>query len=130
MGSEVPVDATHPEAPGAPPHGSRGERRMVQVLLRSGLLVSAVLIAVGLGLAALHGQLVTHAVSVGELAALLRAGIPSGYMALGILVLLATPILRVLSLIGGFAMDGDWRFACVALGVAVLLLAGILLGHA
>jgi len=30
----------------------------------------------------------------------------------------------------GFALDRDWRFAAVALGVALLLAAGILLGHA
>lgn len=130
MGSEAPLQTGTVEASGAPPHGSRGERRVVQLLLRTGLLLAAALIAAGLGLAALHGHLVTHAVSVSELPALLRAGRPSGFMALGILVLLATPILRVLFLIGGFALDRDWRFSAVAAGVALFLLAGILLGHA
>jgi uncharacterized membrane protein len=130
MAPEAPVERPALPTAGEPPHGSRGERRMVQVLLRTGLLVAAALIAVGLALAALHGHLVTRAVSAGELPDLLRAGRPSAFMALGILVLLATPILRVLSLIGGFALDRDWRFASVALGVAILLLAGILLGHA
>jgi uncharacterized membrane protein len=130
MGSEPPFPASGTEPGGTPPRGSAGERRMVQLLLLTGLLLAAALIAVGLALAALHGRLVTHPVAVRELPGLLRAGRPSGFMALGILVLLATPILRVLSLIGGFALERDWRFAAVALGVALLLGAGILLGHA
>lgn len=129
MGTEGPVAAPARKAAGEPPHGSRGERRMVQILLRTGLLLAAALIGVGLALAALEGHLVAHAVSLRELPALLLSARPSGCMALGILVLLATPILRVLSLIGGFALDGDWRFAAVATGVALLLLMGILLGQ-
>jgi len=130
MGSEAPFAGSGAEAGGAPPRGSAGERRLVQLLLRTGLLLAAALIAVGLALAALHGRLVTHPVSPAEIPSLLGAGRPTGFMALGILVLLATPILRVLFLVVGFALDRDWRFAAVALGVALLLAAGILLGHA
>ena len=130
MGSEIPVEPTGTGGADAIPHGSRGERRMVQLLLQGGLLLSAVLIAVGLALAALHGRLVSHPVGVSEIPGLLRAGHPRGFMGLGVLVLLATPILRVLVLIGGFALDRDWRFSAVALGVALLLLTGILLGQA
>lgn len=114
---------------GAPALASAGTRRSVQVLLRVGIGVAGALIAAGLALAALHGRLVAHPVAVAELPALLRAGRPSGFMALGLLVLLATPILRVLALVASFARDRDWRFAGVALGVALLLLVGILLGR-
>lgn len=126
MGSDAPVQP----APDARPHGSRGERRMVQLVLQGGLCLAAVLIAAGLALAALRGRMVSNPVVLSELPDLLRTGHPRAFMALGILVLLATPIVRVLALIGGFALDRDWRFSTVALGVALLLLAGILLGRA
>jgi len=103
---------------------------MVQIVLRVGITVASALIAIGLVLAVLQGHMVSHPILLGELPGLIAAGRPSGFTGLGVLVLLATPIVRVICLIGGFALDRDWRFAAVAVGVALLLAAGIVLGHA
>jgi len=43
------------------------------------------------------------------------------WMQLGVLVLLFTPVLRVLVLAIGWAIERDWRMALVALVVLVLL---------
>ena len=81
-------------------------------LLRIGSLIAAVLIAVGLGIM-LSGneQLASHLVTA------------------GLLVLMATPVVRVVTAGIIFIREKDWRFACFCLFVFCALLTGILLGH-
>jgi uncharacterized membrane protein len=97
-------------------------------ILRIGLALSALLMAVGVCLAWAEGRLLAHPVTVSELGSLLARGRPSAFMEAGILVLLATPMLRVLTLIGVFARERDIRFAAAAVVVAGLLVLGVLLG--
>lgn len=80
-------------------------------LLRVGSLIAATLIAVGLGIM-LSGneQLASRLVTA------------------GLLVLMATPVLRVVTAGIIFIREKDWRFACFCLFVFCSLLAGILLG--
>ncbi len=82
-------------------------------LLWVGSIVAAVLIAVGIGFM-LNGRLnhATHLITV------------------GLLVLLATPIMRVFTAAVIFVRERDWRFACFCLVVLCALAAGMLLGHA
>lgn len=47
----------------------------------------------------------------------------------GLLILLATPILRVIVAGVIFARDGDWRFAIFCLIVLCSIVAGVLLGR-
>ncbi len=54
---------------------------------------------------------------------------PSGFMSLGLLVLLATPIVRVVGSIFAFAYERDWRFAGITLLVLTIVLSSILLGR-
>jgi uncharacterized membrane protein len=105
------------------------ERRVVQFLLRAGLTVAAALMALGLFMAVLGGRFTAHPVTFDQVASLLRRGRPSGYMTAGLLVLLATPIARVLALIVGFSIARDWRFVAVATAVAGLLVLGLLVGR-
>lgn len=44
---------------------------------------------------------------------------------LGLLVLIATPVVRVMTCAGGFAFERDWTYAIVSLIVLVLLIAGV-----
>ncbi len=53
---------------------------------------------------------------------------PSGFMALGLLVLLATPIVRVVGSVIAFAYERDWRFAGITFLVLVIVLSSVLLG--
>ncbi len=83
----------------------------------------------GVVLAFAEGRLRAHAVRLLDVPRLVAAGRPSAFMAVGILVLLATPISRVLALILLFAKDRDPRFAVIAGAVAALLTLGVLLGR-
>ena len=45
----------------------------------------------------------------------------------GLLILMLTPFLRVLTAVTGFAAERDWRYAAVALAVFAMLLAELFL---
>lgn len=54
---------------------------------------------------------------------------PSGFLALGLLVLVATPILRVIGSVFAFLYERDWRFAGITFLVLVVVSLSLLLGH-
>jgi len=111
--------------------GRRGlERRIVAWALRAGVAVACLVMAVGLVAAVGRGRLRQHSVTPNEIWGLVAGGHPSGIMALGLVVLVATPMLRVLLLAAGFTVARDWRFAAVAVGVAIMLVLGLVLGGA
>jgi hypothetical protein len=105
------------------------ERRVVVILLRSGLAIGAAFMLVGMGLALGEGRLVSHVVPIRKVWPWMLDGRPSGFMAAGVLVLVATPFLRILALVVGFALDRDWRFVAVAVTVGAILALGIALGR-
>jgi uncharacterized membrane protein len=106
----------------------RGEgRRVVRGVLVTGLIVGMLLVAAGLLLALLEGDTIARAFT--PAAAVAGHGLPPVLIGSGILVLAATPIVRVLALIGVFARRRDLRFAAVAATVALLLAIGVVLGR-
>lgn len=84
-------------------------RRGVGRLLSAGVAASALLLALGV-LATLWG---------GAGARTLRAGI---------LVLIATPVLRIAVLGASYALGREWRFAGVCLALLAMIAASVLLG--
>lgn len=84
---------------------------------------------IGVVIAFAEGSLRAHSIRLGDLPGLVAGGRPSAFMAVGILVLVATPITRVLALIVAFAGDRDPRFAAIAGAVAALLALGVFLGR-
>lgn len=102
------------------------ERRDVQWLLRLGLACAIGLMLVGLGLALWSGA---SDVAL-QPRALLQRGLPLPLRlcGLGVLVLAATPALRVVTLIVLWIRERDWKYAAVAVGVALVLTAAIALG--
>ncbi len=105
------------------------ERTLVVWILRIGLALSTLLMAAGVGMAWVEGRLTTHAVALSQIGSMLTHGRPSAVMEAGILVLLATPVVRVLALVGVFARDRDPRFVAAAATVAALLILGVFLGR-
>lgn len=81
-------------------------------LLRIGSFIAAVLIAAGIAFMLLGREvLASHLITA------------------GLIVLLATPIMRVVTAGLIFVREKDWRFACFCLVVVCALAAGIILGH-
>jgi uncharacterized membrane protein len=98
-------------------------------LLLIGLYLSVALILFGLGLALFTHQNVPetvfplHSLFTGLLS--LNAG---SYLSLGLLVLIATPIIRVITSFISFLVEKDWRFAAITLVVLATVLVSIFLG--
>jgi hypothetical protein len=105
-------------------------RHAVHWALLGGLAASGLLLAVGL-VVALVGKSPRPEGPPPSIAALLRGaarGDGTDLMELGLLVLIATPVLRVAVLAAGWAREGEIRFATVAGAVLALLALSFVLG--
>lgn len=63
-----------------------------------------------------------------QLVADLAAARPSGFLWLGVLGVLATPMLRVVGALAGFARAREWRMAAIAAAIVVVVAIGIAAG--
>ncbi len=125
-------------APLEPPHDSINQA--IGWILRVGVLLSALLIATGgvLFLVA-HGsapmdfsQFQGEPEQVKTLSGILRSSVAldgPGLIMLGLLVLLLTPVTRVLFSIFAFLKQKDWLLSFVALVVLGILLSSIISGY-
>lgn len=113
--------------------------RMVSVLLRSGVLISgAVVFAGGIYYLARHGgERVDYKHFHGQPAidravSAILAGVASGrarsVIQLGILLLIATPIARVVLSLVGFALERDRSYVIITSIVLIILLISLLSG--
>lgn len=102
-------------------------RHIVQWLLRAGLALSIILMALGFVLKLAAGDQHSVSVRLFELNQSMRTG--DRLMAIGILVLAATPALRVVSLVVLWSWERDWRFVTIALVVMLTLTAAVVVGH-
>jgi len=95
-----------------------------------GLFASTAAMLAGVVLALVrHRALATAAPDISGVWARIEALRPSGFLALGILLLIATPIFRVLGSFVIFLHERDWRYAGVTLIVLLVLAASLLLGR-
>ena len=102
--------------------------RWTSWILRIGVWVSASFMIAGLLIAAIYPSTIVAFSSnptLGNLARQLLSGSfdPVTLMLAGLVFLMFTPILRVITAVFGFAMERDWRFVIVAC-IVLLLLAG------
>jgi uncharacterized membrane protein len=103
---------------------------VVHGVLIIGLIISTALMLVDVGLALFSQRdLPTAVPEIGDVINRVRALRPSGFLALGLLVLIATPILRVIGSIGAFVYERDWRFAGVTTLVLGVLIVSLVLGR-
>lgn len=102
-------------------------QRIVEWLLRGGLIVAVILMGIGLGIEIASGTDQAPAVKLFEISAAQSTG--NRLMAIGLLVLAATPALRVLALVWMWARERDWRFVAVAGAVVVTLVVSVFVGH-
>lgn len=104
-------------------NGPSSLNRYVRLVLLAGMWVSVALIVLGLVMYAFlpHGPEVTLGPIEAIQAAL--AGDPVGVLDLGIMLLIATPLLRVITALLIFARGREWKF--VAVSAIVLLVISI-----
>ncbi len=125
--------------PGGPPTPQLPERANARValVLRAGLAAAVLLLLSALGLYLVENPSATSSSAIGSnpivaylsvptLAQGLAAGRPEAYLALGVFVLVATPLVRVLTGIYFFRRDGERTMTIVTSVVLALLLVGIL----
>lgn len=116
--------------------GVAGEPRELRAefagVLRIGVVVSGALLLVGLVLAIAQNSVGiagrTGALPFGQFGADLLTGHPWAWLWLGIVVLAATPVLRVVLALGNFASVRDRDYAALTGFVLFVLLASVAVG--
>ena len=117
-------------------HLVRQAELMISYVLRGGVLLSALIILVGLVSFYLvygsSGQRTAQNTSFPRSLAALGQGLahadPLSVVTLGLIVLLATPVVRVAVSIVAFGLERDWRYVAITTTVLIILVASFLLG--
>lgn len=108
---------------------TRELNEVVHRMLVIGLLASTAMMLAGVVLAlARHRLLTTTTPDFGSTWERIEALRPSGFLALGILILIATPIFRVLGACVTFSYERDWRYAGLTFIVLLVLVASLIIG--
>ena len=103
---------------------------VVHRVLIVGLMISTVLILIGLGLDLVrHRQVPTAAPTFRQVFRRTAELRPSGFLTLGLLVLIATPVMRVIGSTFAFLYERDWRYALITFVVLVVVTLSLLLGQ-
>lgn len=103
--------------------------RFLSRLLLAGLLIAVLLMLAGAVLAATgaNGPM-AQAVSLADLPHALASLQPLGFIILGLVVLMATPIARVMALLALFAWRRSWWFCAICVLVLAVLALSVFLG--
>ncbi len=103
--------------------------RYVRIVLLAGMVVSVSTMVIGLLLYALnpHGW-EEVSLSLGEIVEGLTEGNPIAVIDLGIVLLIATPLARVVAALGAFAAGRETKFVMVSLIVLFVILLAVLTG--
>jgi uncharacterized membrane protein YfcA/uncharacterized membrane protein len=103
---------------------------IISYVLRGGVYISAAVILVGVILFYTRPHPaeadLTYPHNLNAILPALGAGSPVAIITLGLLILLATPVIRVAVSIVAFAVERDWLYVCITLVVLTLLLTSIL----
>jgi uncharacterized membrane protein len=105
--------------------------RTVQRVLQAGVVMSFALMLAGVVLAlAREEQLAVHVVPLRELAAGLATLDSAAYVSLGLVVLIATPFVRVAGSLTAFLRLRDRRYALITAAVLLVMCVSVLAGRA
>ena len=95
---------------------------VVHQMLILGLVFSTVVLFVGLSLSTIfHTPLPTKVTGFHQLFEGLKKGSPPSVLSLGILLLISTPVLRVLGSLAEFMLKRDWLYTVVTSSVLLIL---------
>jgi len=118
-------------APTRPRHEMDFIERMVSRVLTVGIAVSVALMAVGLVLGVWDAEgLPAHVVPLVDLPAALGSLDPAAYLSLGIIVLIATPFVRVAGSTIAFAREHDRRYVLITAVVLAVMCLSVVIGKA
>jgi uncharacterized membrane protein len=107
----------------------KGLNVTVSHVLAGGLVLSVVLLLIGAVLAISgRGPSVPSVTSITDMPRAIAALEPGGFLDLGLLVLLATPVARAIVLAAGFARRRSWLFFGMSTFVLALLALSAYLG--
>lgn len=106
---------------------------VISNVLRGGVLLSALIIAAGVALFYVRraqSGLPDHPYpdTLPAIWSGLTQGSPIAIIALGLLLLLATPVVRVAVSIFAFSLERDWRYVAITVLVLAILIASFFLG--
>ncbi len=105
--------------------------RMVSRVLKAGIAIAVALMAVGLVLSVFDKEgMPSHVVPLADLPALLGHLDPAAYLSLGLIVLIATPFVRVAGSIIAFARERDLRYVLITAVVFAVMCLSVVLGKA
>src|SRR5574337_76549 len=112
------------------PHVSEErEERAISIVLRYGSLISTVVMALGLGLMLWKGPAQSlptfHRINPRLLLPKLVHFDPAAITEFGVLLLLFTPIFRIVVAALSFALERDFKYVVISLGVLVVVLLSI-----
>ena len=128
-GADLPGGGPPPGA--QTPHVMDPIERMVSRVLTVGIAVSISLMAVGLALSVFDQEgLPSHVVPLADLPSLLGKLDPAAYLSLGLIVLIATPFVRVFGSVIAFALERDRRYVLVTSIVLAVMCLSVVLGKA
>jgi uncharacterized membrane protein len=137
---------TPPATPENPTSFDSSDSRVesvISVVLWTGVLTSMALILIGAGVALVRTPAYLRDASISQgltaagtefphtlsgVAKEIAQGRGRAIVALGLLLLIATPVARVVVSVVAFAHRKDWTFTLITLGVLIILLVSFLLG--
>ena len=103
---------------------------LMSIVLRLGVELSCSLFIVGILVDAVD-PIAFGTIKPGHIPLLFTAlihGSPAAMMHIGILILLITPVARVVAMAGSFARERDFTFATFSIGVLLLLIVSFTVG--
>jgi uncharacterized membrane protein len=132
VNGDRPGGASGGPVPGGPAaHVMEPIERMVSRVLKAGIAIAVALMAVGLVLSVFDKEgMPSHVVPLADLPALLGQFDPAAYLSLGLMVLIATPFVRVAGSIIAFARERDLRYVLVTAIVFTVMCLSVVLGKA
>jgi uncharacterized membrane protein len=108
------------------PAASNRDHQRIRLVLLTGLVIAVAAMTVGFVVDLLEGERVAVAVPLRSIFGVGSVG--DRIMAFGILVLVLTPVARVVALIGVWWRERDRRFVLVGATVLVILVVGMIAG--
>jgi uncharacterized membrane protein len=104
--------------------------RNVRYVLLGGMVISLIMMFIGLIAYALNPNVPDIALNPIEAIRQLLQGDPIGLLSLGIMLLIITPLARILVAMAEFAKGKEWRMVAVSLIVVAIVGIAILIGAA